>query len=479
MSSTVLTLAQIKTKLNDYLDSLDITRTIVIESLVNLLSYSIYVDETNRLSLITQMSLPLSTSINSKIFHASNNLYSVNRGSLSRVKYNNIESRATEISVKKLDLDTTYNGYNFYYNEDKELKSGLTTKLEFIISKNKLIEGEVFTSDSKTFIDILDSDVSEDLWLYDDSNKLLNCTNDPYEFFSTTKYDYLIITIKNYGFRIIRNIAVEDQSDSTTPWSTSKFYYKYFKYDSSTISNTIFDNVQFNNFKTSSTTRSYVYTDRIERDNNLTLLTNNIIRYQSSRDIICTKNHLKSFIDDLIDRYEIKSDEDIGTEGHYTTNTTYYYIEDNKDTDTSTIFLLDSNGNANLDAFKIILDEALETMKKSIRLQMINFNSQIITSNKKIVTYKIVSDGGLTQEMLTNLANNYNKNKINTTFYVSNMVYDIQKLLSNDSTIRVYQIKESDSGEEVEEEQLLSNKIDIKIDNTTGVWKFYYIELKL
>ena len=489
MSTTVLTLSQIKTKLSDYLESLDIVQTTVIDSLLNLLSYSIYVDEVSRLSLLTQVSLPLSTSINSKIFHASNYLYSVYRGELPKIVFPNTVCRYNNKTIKKLDLDTLYNGYYFYYNSDYEITSASeAVDVSLIISKYKLQEVTVQTSDSEVYIDLLDcSDMSEDIWLFDSNGDELTFTEDPYKFFSTTDYDYLVTTIKNYGIRILRNIGLEDTSidndeeSRTTPWSTNSITVKYFKYSSTIPGTEILNNITLSNFsKSTNTDDSYRYTNLKSRDENLTLLTNDIIRYQSSRDIICTRNHLKSFINDLISRniYDKSSNPD-GT----TTNSTFYYINDNKETNETEIFLVDPT--FDMTSFKSILQEALDTMSRSIRLQLIKFIVKIAESNDyKLTTYSIKTEGRLTQDVLTNLADRYNKEYINKDLYIANLIYDITQQISADVTIRVYKIsKDESTGEEISIEQLSSNLIDISIkseeDIETGSIKVIYNYIKL
>lgn len=232
------TLEQIKSDLKSTAQSLDL-QGVAVDSLCSLLAYSIYKNQMLQARLNLEGSFSTSTSLNSRIHHASNLLYSVFRGKCPYIEILNIISLETK-SVKYLDQAFQYNGFYFYYKQNYNFtKNNSVSNLGYICSSKQLQECEVqgeLLSSNFFFVDFTDENISEDFIIEgttDDVTGLVNFTSDVNSFYkkqvsddgtsTNYLYDYLVITIPGYGVRMIR------RSD-TVDWNAQKYKIKYLPY---------------------------------------------------------------------------------------------------------------------------------------------------------------------------------------------------------------------------------------------------------
>lgn len=232
------TLEQIKADLKATAQSLDL-QGVAVDSLCSLLAYSVYKNQMLQARLNLESSFSTSTSLNSRIHHASDLLYSVFRGKCPYIEILNMVSLETK-SVKYLDQAFQYNGFYFYYKQDYDFtKNNAVSNLKYICSSKQLQECEVqseLLNANFFFVDFTDENISEDFIIEgttDDVTSLVNFTSDVNQFYkkevsddgTSTNYiyDYLAITIPGYGVRMIR------RSD-TVDWNAQSYKIKYLPY---------------------------------------------------------------------------------------------------------------------------------------------------------------------------------------------------------------------------------------------------------
>lgn len=231
------TFEQIKSDLKDTAQSLDL-QGVAVDSLCSLLAYSIYKNQMLQARLNLESSFSTSTSLNSRIHHASNLLYSVFRGKCPYIEILNMISLETK-SVKYLDQAFQYNGFFFYYKQNYDFtKNNSVSNLRYICSSKQLQECEVqseLLNANFFFVDFTDENISEDFIIEgttDDVTSLVNFTSDVNQFYKKESsdgtsadyiYDYLVITIPGYGVRMMR------RSD-TADWNAQSYKIKYLPY---------------------------------------------------------------------------------------------------------------------------------------------------------------------------------------------------------------------------------------------------------
>lgn len=232
------TIEQIKTDLKSTAQSLDL-QGVAVDALCSLLAYSIYKNQILQAKLNLEGSFSTSTSLNSRIHHACNLLYSVFRGKCPYIEILNLISLETK-KVKYLDKAFQYNGFYFYYKKDYEFtKNNSVSNLQYVCSSKQLQECEVSGEALNAnfyFVDFTDENISEDFTIegsIDDISTPIKVTSDVNQFYSKEiaddgvsvkyLYDFLVITIPGYGLRLIR------RSD-TSDWDSQKYVLKYIPY---------------------------------------------------------------------------------------------------------------------------------------------------------------------------------------------------------------------------------------------------------
>ena len=231
------TIEQIKTDLKSTAQSLDL-QGVAVDALCSLLAYSIYKNQILQAKLNLEGSFSTSTSLNSRIHHACNLLYSVFRGKCPYIEILNLISLETK-KVKYLDQAFQYNGFYFYYKKDYEFtKNNSVSNLQYVCSSKQLqecaVSGEALNANFY-FVDFTDENISEDFTIegsIDDISTPIKFTSDVNQFYvkefvDDSKveylYDFLVITIPGYGVRLIR------RADSSA-WNAQKYVLKYIPY---------------------------------------------------------------------------------------------------------------------------------------------------------------------------------------------------------------------------------------------------------
>lgn len=190
---------------------------VAVDSLCSLLAYSIYKNQMLQARLNIENSFSTSISLNSRIHHACDLLYSVHRGQCPYIQVTDVIATETK-SVKYLDLAFTYNGYYFYYKKDYDFsKSQPISSLEYFCSSKKKQVCEVKNLKNEFYyIDFPDENISEDIKIisYDTEHgegSVSTFTNDSNLFYTRDidgknyKYQYLVLTLPGYGVRIMRH----------------------------------------------------------------------------------------------------------------------------------------------------------------------------------------------------------------------------------------------------------------------------------
>ena len=216
-----------------------------VNSLCSLLAYSIYKNQLLQARLNLESSFSTSTTLNSRIHHAANLLYSVPRGRCPYITITNAYAVQT-LSPQRLDQAFTYNGYYFYFRNDNVswVKDQMVEPVNFICCNSRAKECVVTgsnISDDLFFIDFLDENISEDILLsvtVDSTQgptypKTTSDINQFYQKQATSSgeseyiYDYLTITLPSYGVRLMRH------SDSAGWGGAQSFTLKYLPYSES------------------------------------------------------------------------------------------------------------------------------------------------------------------------------------------------------------------------------------------------------
>lgn len=190
---------------------------VAVDSLCSLLAYSIYKNQLLQAKINVENSFSTSLSLNSRIHHACDLLYSVPRGQCPYIQVTDVIATETK-SIKYLDLAFTYNGYYFYYKKDYDFsKSQPISSLEYFCSSKKKQTCEVTDLKSEFYyIDFPDENISEDIKIlsYDTETgegAISTFTNDSNLFYTkaedgkTYKYQYLVLTLPGYGVRVMRH----------------------------------------------------------------------------------------------------------------------------------------------------------------------------------------------------------------------------------------------------------------------------------
>ena len=213
-----------------------------IDALCSLLAYSIYKNQMLQARLNLEGSFTTSTSLNSRIHHASNLLFSVSRGHLPYISVDNCVGTETIVHTK-LEEAFTYNGYYFYYRNDTSFeKNAPFSSLEYICSSQRKQACTVTSEQVREdifFLDFLDENISEDCILYyevEGERVFPSTTSDVNSFYGKRVtetgeveyiYDYLLITIPSYGVRLMRH------SDSSGWGGATSFTLEYLPYSES------------------------------------------------------------------------------------------------------------------------------------------------------------------------------------------------------------------------------------------------------
>jgi len=189
--------------------------------------------------------------LNSRIQHAADNYYSVNRGENRIISINEIG--CTDIvNVKKFDLISTYGNYKLCYSQDYS-----HTQLFELFGFNAYLALDIIsmslTGNGKLYLDIPDTNISEDIQIIRELDgyeyKISNLLSDLYSSDPTIRTDICVMTMPNYSVRLwkatpflktetlnIKYLKSPDQAIQDLNLTDIKSIPKYVKSDSTVIS---------------------------------------------------------------------------------------------------------------------------------------------------------------------------------------------------------------------------------------------------
>lgn len=203
-----MTQAEYESKLKEYADSLGL-RGVINDSVIKLLAYSINLKNSELNEKILNSLFSSTTNLNNRIAHAASLLYSVYRGTNPTVIMTSIVANVNN-SYKYLDDAFQYNGVYYFFNQDMDTTQGQVYNVEYIVS-DKPRQSVIKSIDSSDYhyIDFNNANISESIRIYSidgNGSHLDTWTNDPYKFMShdPDEIKYLIITIPNYGVRVLK-----------------------------------------------------------------------------------------------------------------------------------------------------------------------------------------------------------------------------------------------------------------------------------
>jgi len=167
----------------------------------SILSKYLYLHQIQDISILLEQSFSRCKMLNSRIQHAADNFYSVNRGSNRLISLS--ELGCTErVEVKKFDLISTYGDFKLFYAQDythNNLGATFTFNAYFALSSGS----EVFNGDGKLYHDVNSDNISEDIIVFDSEGKELTTTKYISDLYLTENAkDIAIITLPNYRVRL-------------------------------------------------------------------------------------------------------------------------------------------------------------------------------------------------------------------------------------------------------------------------------------
>ena len=208
---------------------------VAIEKLCTLIAYSIYKNQVLQLEDTLESSFSTSTKLNSRIYHAANENYSVPRGKCPILKVSNVRV-AEKKSVEFLDQALFYNGYYFYFTKDytDDSSFAINTIVNFDLICSSKVKGSVDVDVSGDLYSVeLSSiqNVSSDYKIIEHgiSDKIVpksEITEDPSVLYKKEYdedseeykyiYKYLVTTIPSYGVKITRRADTTGWGDNAT-----------------------------------------------------------------------------------------------------------------------------------------------------------------------------------------------------------------------------------------------------------------------
>ena len=291
-----MTFQEIKDELSSYASTLSLSG-VAIDKLCGLLAYSIYKNQMLQTRTLLESSFSTSINLNSRIHHAANLLYSVPRGRCPRISVSGLTSLKAEVGsattyYSKLDEVMTYNGYYFYFAQDET--TVIPNSLELIVSQNAKLSTTNSVTDTVYFVDFsADENVSLDYVIKTDSGAVLNCTENVNEFYDQELetesesyiYDALVVTIPNYGVRVIRR--ADDAS-----WGTSSLTLTYIPY-----SETLPDISELMTFSGFTHSANWVNSTEVTSTEYVPRLTDLDLIYSRAIDSFCSKGQIATTAD--------------------------------------------------------------------------------------------------------------------------------------------------------------------------------------
>jgi len=231
------TLSDIQSEINKTIESLGMEGEIN-NLLGNLLSYSIYLNEVNSTSTVIESSPVRCLNLNSAIIHAQGKGYNVFRGSNQKINLWDKEIKDdeesdektgvlvinTDYSVKKYDVAIEVGGVKLVYAQDYNFwvgESNKDTSLPFYVTliATRSIETKTITIDEtlKTRILIPESNISQDLVIYNSSGTELNWTSNYSEFLKNPSL-ILVLTDSDYGISLFNINGFKIGDSITIKW---------------------------------------------------------------------------------------------------------------------------------------------------------------------------------------------------------------------------------------------------------------------
>lgn len=167
-------------------------------------SWYLYIHQAEDLSQGLENSFSKSRKLNSRITHAADNYYSVFRGQNRIITLSELCCQDV-VNTKKFDEISTYGDYKLYFSQDYShdaLSESFTFNAYLALDcKTQSIQGK-----DKLYLDIDDSDISEDIQIIRDSDgyefKLSSKITDLYNEDKDQKADLCVMTMPNYTVRI-------------------------------------------------------------------------------------------------------------------------------------------------------------------------------------------------------------------------------------------------------------------------------------
>ena len=200
-----MTQAEYESKLTEYADSLGL-RGVISDSVIKLLAYSINLKNSEVNEKILNSSFASSTNLNTRIAHAASLLYSVYRGQNPTITMSNVVANMDKV-YRYLDDAFQYNGMYYFYNQDISTQQSQVYTVNYVVSdKPRQSTSQLINDMNYHYIDFNNANISESLRILKDGTKLATWTDNAYEFMShtTEELEYLVVTIPNYGIRILK-----------------------------------------------------------------------------------------------------------------------------------------------------------------------------------------------------------------------------------------------------------------------------------
>lgn len=424
------TFKEIQEDLQNYAASIDLSG-VAIDKLCLLLAYSEYKNQILQASDYLEYTFSTSTKLNSRIHHATSLLYSVPRGKCPALKFKTLRVIETK-TVSYLDFALLFNGYYFYYannaSYDNKLNA-LVSEVDLIGTSKPLRTLTVNVTSNLFYADFTGAEnVSSDFILYEGSNRVdpSLITESSAEFYSKSEneddeyvyiYKYLIITIPNYGIRVIRH-------SDTRGWDESSLTLSYLPYCETLPSLTAMSSIPGFSFVYDSATETYSEIETVpfkERMSDLNQIYTNAISSFLQQGTIATIYDLEVALKkvDSTGNYSIINDVKI----EYSEETGYTFDSDSSYT--TVVYY----GPQERDVTSAISDykQSFSVTKSIVSVEAI---SKTVTDSSGGSTFYVEATSPtltLTTEMLNSITYNYQSN-IGGTLDHSDFEADIIKL---------------------------------------------------
>lgn len=167
----------------------------------SILAEYLYLHQIQDINILLENSFSRSKLLNSRIQHAADNFYSVNRGSNRLISLSDLGC-IEKVNVNKFDLISTYGDFKLFYAQDythNNLGATFTFNAYLALSSGT----EVFNGDGKLYHDIDVKNISENIIIFDSEGKELTTTKYISDLYlNEDAVDIAIITMPDYKVRL-------------------------------------------------------------------------------------------------------------------------------------------------------------------------------------------------------------------------------------------------------------------------------------